>query len=203
MPVAITSTSLFCRRIHPFFVFLLTQLQKEEAARNEADAKVSALQDDLEEKEKTYGASVVEKDNEIRALKEEMIRRPTVVAGAPGAGGSGEGGGAGGGAAAPPPPPGSAPPPPPPPPGMGGGPPPPPPPPPGGPAAPPPPPGPGGAGGPPPPPAFGIKQLGPPGLKDKKKYKLETQMRRMNWNKVSTCTITACILYIIIYMSLY
>jgi hypothetical protein len=38
---------------------------------------------------------------------------------------------------------------------------------------------------PPPPGAFGgFKQLGPPGLKDKKKYRLDVQMRRMNWNKV-------------------
>ncbi len=27
-------------------------------------------------------------------------------------------------------------------------------------------------------------QMGPPGLKDKKKYKLDVQMRRMNWNKI-------------------
>ncbi len=27
-------------------------------------------------------------------------------------------------------------------------------------------------------------QLGPPGLKDKKKYKLDVQMRRMNWNRI-------------------
>lgn len=27
-------------------------------------------------------------------------------------------------------------------------------------------------------------KMGPAGLKDKKKYKLDVQMRRMNWNKV-------------------
>jgi len=28
--------------------------------------------------------------------------------------------------------------------------------------------------------------MGPPGVKDKKKYKLDVQMRRVNWNKVTT-----------------
>ena len=73
----------------------------------------------------------------------------------------------------PPPPPGGAPPPPPPP-GMGG--------------VPPPPPI---AGGPPPPPgmpAFGGPVKLPAGLKPKKKYKLDVQMKRMNWVQVRyTC----------------
>uniref|UniRef100_A0A674PBY3 Diaphanous related formin 1 n=1 Tax=Takifugu rubripes TaxID=31033 RepID=A0A674PBY3_TAKRU len=84
----------------------------------------------------------------------------------------------------PPPLPGmSGPPPPPPLPGMG---PPPPPPPPGFPGIPPPPPGPGI----PPPPPFGMVALPPPalpfGLKPKKDYKPEVQLKRANWSKVST-----------------
>uniref|UniRef100_A0A8D3D5T2 Diaphanous related formin 1 n=1 Tax=Scophthalmus maximus TaxID=52904 RepID=A0A8D3D5T2_SCOMX len=86
----------------------------------------------------------------------------------------------------PPPLPGMPGPPPPPPlPGMG---PPPPPPPPGGPGIPPPPPGPGM----PPPPPFGmggwVAPAPPPlpfGLKPKKEYKPEVQMKRANWSKVS------------------
>ncbi|XP_011608876.2 protein diaphanous homolog 1 isoform X2 [Takifugu rubripes] len=81
----------------------------------------------------------------------------------------------------PPPLPGmSGPPPPPPLPGMG---PPPPPPPPGFPGIPPPPPGPGI----PPPPPFGMVALPPPalpfGLKPKKDYKPEVQLKRANWSK--------------------
>jgi hypothetical protein len=77
----------------------------------------------------------------------------------------------------PPPPPGGAPPPPPPPPGMGGAPPPPPP----------------IGGGPPPPP--GMPALGgpvklPAGLKPKKKYKLDVQMKRMNWVQVKPVNLT-------------
>lgn len=83
--------------------------------------------------------------------------------------------------------PGGAPPPPPPPPFMGGssgGPPPPPPPPffnagPGGPPPPPPPPGMG-----PPPPMMMQNQL-PFGLSEKPKYKLDTPMKRLNWDKVN------------------
>ena len=109
----------------------------------------------------------------------QLIRRPTVAPGESS------------GVPVPPPPPGpggAPPPPPPPPPGPGGAP-SPPPPPPGGPGIPPPPPGIPGAPPPPggvpaPPGAFGFRQLGPPGLKDKKKYRLDVQMRRMNWNKV-------------------
>uniref|UniRef100_A0A663FHT6 Protein diaphanous homolog 2 n=1 Tax=Aquila chrysaetos chrysaetos TaxID=223781 RepID=A0A663FHT6_AQUCH len=109
-----------------------------------------------------------------------------------------------GGAAPPPPPPppplpgGAMPPPPPPLPG--GAAPPPPPPLPGGAAPPPPPPLPGGAppppplpfGGPPMPPALGgvpfapfpvIPAL-PHGMKEKKKYKLEVAMKRINWSKI-------------------
>uniref|UniRef100_A0A8D3CK27 Diaphanous related formin 1 n=1 Tax=Scophthalmus maximus TaxID=52904 RepID=A0A8D3CK27_SCOMX len=85
----------------------------------------------------------------------------------------------------PPPLPGMPGPPPPPPlPGMG---PPPPPPPPGGPGIPPPPPGPGM----PPPPPFGmggwVAPAPPPlpfGLKPKKEYKPEVQMKRANWSKI-------------------
>ncbi|KAM6124866.1 protein diaphanous homolog 2 [Phoenicopterus ruber ruber] len=109
-----------------------------------------------------------------------------------------------GGAAPPPPPPplpgGAAPPPPPPPLPGGAAPPPPPPPLPGGAAPPPPPPLPGGAA-PPPPPPFGGPPMPPPlggvpfapfpvipalphGMKEKKKYKLEVAMKRINWSKI-------------------
>merc|ERR1719209_1920743 len=95
--------------------------------------------------------------------------------------------------------PGSGPPPPPPPPGMGGG--PPPPPPPGkGAGGPPPPPPPPGMGGPPPPPPPGMggpRPPGPPaavtsavdvlaklGMKRKKKWAVEGQIKRTNWKQV-------------------
>ncbi|OPJ89662.1 hypothetical protein AV530_003833 [Patagioenas fasciata monilis] len=107
------------------------------------------------------------------------------------------------GAAAPPPPPplpGAAAPPPPPP-LPGGAAPPPPPPLPGGAIPPPPPPLPGGAVPPPPPPPFGGPPMPPPlggipfapfpvipalphGMKEKKKYKLEVSMKRINWSKI-------------------
>merc|ERR1719232_624119 len=126
----------------------------------------------------------------------------------------------GGGPPPPPPPPGGAglPPPPPPPPGMGGPPPPhpppgvggPPPPPPPGPGGPPPPPPPGGA--PPPPPPFGAPKPpgapgppGPPGppaapaavdvlaklgMKRKKKWTVEGQIKRTNWKAVPLTKLT-------------
>ncbi|XP_050757969.1 protein diaphanous homolog 2 [Gymnogyps californianus] len=108
-----------------------------------------------------------------------------------------------GGAAPPPPPPplpgGAVPPPPPPLPG--GAVPPPPPPLPGGAVPPPPPPLPGGAVPPPPPPPFGGPPMPPAlggvpfapflvipalphGMKEKKKYKLEVAMKRINWSKI-------------------
>merc|ERR1719477_135974 len=111
----------------------------------------------------------------------------------------------GGGPPPPPPPPGGAglPPPPPPPPGMGG----PPPPPPPGPGGPPPPPPPGGA--PPPPPPFGTPRPpgapGPPGplaapaavdvlaklgMKRKKKWTVEGQIKRTNWKAVPLTKLT-------------
>ncbi|NXW29721.1 DIAP1 protein, partial [Phaetusa simplex] len=107
-----------------------------------------------------------------------------------------------GGAIPPPPPlPGGAAPPPPPPPLPGGAAPPPPPPLPGGAGPPPPPPLPGGAAPPPPPPPFGGPPMPPPlggvpfapfpvipalphGMKEKKKYKLEVTMKRINWSKI-------------------
>merc|ERR1719341_2431983 len=85
--------------------------------------------------------------------------------------------------------PGSGPPPPPPPPGMGGGPPPPPPPP--------------GMGGPPPPPMGGPRPPGPPaavtsavdvlaklGMKRKKKWAVEGQIKRTNWKQVPVGKLT-------------
>merc|ERR1719153_1325123 len=118
-----------------------------------------------------------------------------------------------GGAGPPPPPPpppggggmGPGPPPPPPPPGMGGAPPPPPPP---GMGGPPPPPPPGGGGGPPPPPPpfGGPKPPGPPGaptaavqavdmfsklgMKRKKKWSVEGQIKRTNWKAVPASKLT-------------
>merc|ERR1719187_222317 len=110
--------------------------------------------------------------------------------------------------------PGSGPPPPPPPPGVGGGPPPPPPPPGmGGPPPPPPPPG-KGAGGPPPPPPPGGGPPPPPpmggprppgappaqtsavdvlaklGMKRKKKWAVEGQIKRTNWKQVPVGKLT-------------
>lgn len=100
---------------------------------------------------------------------------------------AGKGPGGTGGAPPPPPPPGGVPPPPPPPPPPGGAPPPPPPPPGMGPPPPPPPPGAPRAPGAPPPPGF----VSPPssnklpyGMKQKKKYELGIQTKRINWNKV-------------------
>jgi len=123
-----------------------------------------------------------------------------------------------GGGPPPPPPPGAGPPPPPPPPGMGMGGPPPPPPPPGigsAPGPPPPPPAPGapppppGPGGPPPPPPFGMRPPGPPGappgpapgpnaqdilvrlgMKRKKKWSVEGQIKRTNWKAVPVTKLT-------------
>jgi len=106
----------------------------------------------------------------------------------------------------PPPPPGSGAPPPPPPPGMGA---PPPPPPPGmGGPGPPPPPPPGATGGPPPPPPMGgPRPPGPPGppapagpsaldvlmrlgMKRKKKWAVEGQIKRTNWKAVPLAKLT-------------
>jgi len=113
--------------------------------------------------------------------------------------------GVGGGPPPPPPPPGmGGPPPPPPPPGKGAGGPPPPPPPPGM-GGPPPPPPPGG-GPPPPPPMGGPRPPGPPGappaqtsavdvlaklgMKRKKKWAVEGQIKRTNWKQVPVGKLT-------------
>lgn len=52
------------------------------------------------------------------------------------------------------------------------------------------PPVPGIPGAPPPPGGFGIPQG--PVMKEKKKYKLDVQMRRMNWNQVKDTVCRAC-----------
>eukprot|EP00731_Ephydatia_muelleri_P030908 Em0022g422a len=157
------------------------QLRKEETIRTETEAKLHASNEMMETNQKRFDQVLTERDNEIRQLKDELTRRPTIIVSDPNA----AAGGGGVGAPPPPPPPpgpggGPPPPPPPPPPGPGGGP-PPPPPPPGGPGAPPPPPP--GPGGPPPPPGMGGMSRGA-AVKEKKKYKVDVQMRRMNWNKI-------------------
>ena len=48
------------------------QLQKEESARNEAEAKLATVSEQMEESEKKYETQIIEKDSEIRQLKEEV-----------------------------------------------------------------------------------------------------------------------------------
>ena len=48
------------------------QLQKEENARNEVEAKYNTVTEQLEESQKRYETMVQEKDTEIRQLKEEV-----------------------------------------------------------------------------------------------------------------------------------
>jgi diaphanous 2 len=175
------------------------QLDKALTARQEAEAKVTTL----EEKLKQFESENVELKQKISqgigAIVEASLSPKGHIGSANGAPPP----------PAPPPPPlpgfgGGGPPPPPPPPlpGMFGGGPPPPPPPPlpgmGGPPPPPPPPGfggppppPPGLGGPPPPLAGFPTPMAPPanqlpfGMKEKKKYKLDTQLKRANWTKIN------------------
>lgn len=147
------------------------KLETALTAKQESEAKAMTL----EEKVKQY-------EQEIADMKEKIRQGigDTIMAG--------KGPGGTGGAPPPPPPPGGVPPPPPPPPPPGGAPPPPPPPPGMGPPPPPPPPGAPRAPGAPPPPGF----VSPPsssnklpyGMKQKKKYELGIQTKRINWNKV-------------------
>ena len=51
---------------------LFHQLHREEAARNELEAKLNTTNDQLEELQKKYDTAVREKDDEIRQLKEEV-----------------------------------------------------------------------------------------------------------------------------------
>lgn len=51
---------------------LFLQLHREEAARNELEAKLNTTNDQLEELQKKYDIAVREKDDEIRQLKEEV-----------------------------------------------------------------------------------------------------------------------------------
>jgi len=166
----------------------ITEKQETEAKLVHAEMRIAQLEEAI----KSGGAVPGPLANGIQAVS--SIIRP------------------GGGPPPPPPPPGSGglPPPPPPPPGMGGAPPPPPPPGMGGPrpppppnagGGPPPPPPPGGA--PPPPPPFGApRPPGPPGpptapavstavdvlaklgMKRKKKWTVEGQIKRTNWKAV-------------------
>ncbi|XP_072040741.1 LOW QUALITY PROTEIN: protein diaphanous homolog 2-like [Amphiura filiformis] len=171
------------------------ELEKELTSRQEADAKLTAV----EKKIKEYEEKVVYLEEQV---KNASTFAP-VVAPPPAPNAVLLPSAAQGGPPPPPPPPpppfgggsGGPPPPPPPPPGPGGAPPPPPPPPPfgGGPGGPPPPPPPpGGPGAPPPPPgmfgalknAFNPNAL-PHGMNAKKKYKPETQMKRANWSKIN------------------
>ena len=49
-----------------------SQLQREESARNEAEAKLHTTVEQMEESEKKYEMQLIEKDNEIRQLKEDV-----------------------------------------------------------------------------------------------------------------------------------
>jgi plasmid maintenance system antidote protein VapI len=51
---------------------MFLQLHREEAARNELEAKLNTTNDQLEELQKKYDIAVREKDDEIRQLKEEV-----------------------------------------------------------------------------------------------------------------------------------
>uniref|UniRef100_A0A8C0BX89 Protein diaphanous homolog 2 n=1 Tax=Buteo japonicus TaxID=224669 RepID=A0A8C0BX89_9AVES len=160
------------------------KFDEEFTARQEAQAELQKREEKIKELE-----------TEIKQLRTQVIITVTIPPPPPPLPG---------GAAPPPPPPPPPLPggvmPPPPPPLPGGAIPPPPPPLPGGAAPPPPPPLPGGAppppplpfGGPPMPPALGgipfapfpvIPAL-PHGMKEKKKYKLEVAMKRINWSKI-------------------
>ncbi|XP_013399607.1 protein diaphanous homolog 2, partial [Lingula anatina] len=176
------------------------KLEEALTAKQESEAKVSAL----EEKIKKY-------EQELADLKEKISQGVSAVV----SGAIAKQAGVGGGPPPPPPPPpppgGFIPPPPPPPPGAGIPPPPPPPPPPGGgPPPPPPPPPPPGGGPPPPPPPPGMGPPPPPplgalrppgftgsplapsppqnvlpfGMKAKKGYSVDAPLKRANWNKI-------------------
>ncbi|XP_038063096.1 protein diaphanous homolog 2-like isoform X2 [Patiria miniata] len=185
------------------------ELDQELTARQESEAKLSQAHKKNEEYEKKIaelesqiasGVFVPSSSSSVPAPPGGAIPPPPPPPGM------------GGGPPPPPPPPGigGGPPPPPPPPGIGGGPPPPPPPPGiggappppplpgmgGGPPPPPPPPGMGGPPGPPPPPG-GVPMVGgrgpftpspvaelPHGMRAKKKYTLQTPLKRANWNKI-------------------
>ncbi|XP_078323555.1 protein diaphanous homolog 2-like isoform X6 [Crassostrea virginica] len=149
------------------------KLETALTAKQESEARAMTL----EEKVKQYEQELIDMKEKIRQGIGDTIM-------------AGKGPGGVGGPAPPPapPPPGGAPPPPPPPPPPGGAPPPPPPPPGMGPPPPPPPPGaPRAPGAPPPPgvvsPPSSSNKL-PYGMKQKKKYELGVQTKRINWNKV-------------------
>lgn len=181
------------------------KLENAISQKQEADAKITSLENKLKYIEEAYGDLKSKVPNDVAQNIEACLQKKlaegssATVTGAP--------------PPPPPPPPpfmngssGGPPPPPPPPPppfhsapgGSGGPPPPPPPPPPpfmagGGPPPPPPPPPPFGMAGPggpppPPPPAFGamapaVKKL-PFGLQEKPKYKVEAPLKKLNWDKV-------------------
>ena len=56
-----------------------SQLQQEEVARNEAEAKLNTVTDQMEENQKTFDTQLQEKDNEIRQLKEEVCTFHTLI----------------------------------------------------------------------------------------------------------------------------
>ena len=51
---------------------LCSQLNREEAARNEVEAKLNAATETLDEKEKQFNASIAQKDAEIYRISEEV-----------------------------------------------------------------------------------------------------------------------------------
>ncbi|KAM4664393.1 protein diaphanous homolog 2 [Discoglossus pictus] len=153
------------------------KFDEEFTARQEAQAELQKREEKIKELE-----------TEIQQLKTQGVKLPSGTGGPP--------------APPPPPPPGGVvPPPPPPPPPIPGGGPPPPPPPPGFrlPGAPPPPP----LGAPPPPFLGGMRFPSPPvpvtlpfGMKPKKQYKPEVNMKRINWSKVEPQELTETCIWV-------
>ncbi|XP_053555370.1 LOW QUALITY PROTEIN: protein diaphanous homolog 2 [Bombina bombina] len=156
------------------------KFDEEFTARQEAQAELQKREEKIKELE-----------TEMQLLKSQGVKLPNVPSAA-------------GGPPPPPPPPlpgCAAPPPPPPPPLPGGIPPPPPPPGMGPPGAPPPPPL---FGGPPPPPPFGgirappapVAVVLPYGMRPKKQYKPEVNMKRINWSKVDPQELTETCIWV-------
>ena len=57
-------------------VLFCLQLQREEAARNDAETKLSVAIEETEETKKKHELDVQERENEIRGLKEEVKLQP-------------------------------------------------------------------------------------------------------------------------------
>ncbi|XP_066571109.1 protein diaphanous homolog 2 isoform X2 [Amia ocellicauda] len=161
---------------------LSKKFDEEFTARQEAQAELQKQEEKIKELEAqihTLQTQLSSEKNRLKEAQRVVCESDGKIAAGPAAAGV-------------PPPPGPIPPPPPPPPPPGGCPPPPPPPlpcsipppppPPPGLGPPPPPPFPGGPGMPPPPPPPAIKL--PYGLQQKKTYKPEVVMKRVNWSKI-------------------